>query len=97
MAMRARLLKCSAEQVRPATRSETIGAELLDSESFDRLREDIRNPARRSGAIDVSAEGPPPPEAWDGPETAPEPPPEPAPRPLSVLPLSVMAAAAPSL
>eukprot|EP00959_Pyramimonas_sp_CCMP1952_P285157 5962243-Pyramimonas_sp.AAC.1 len=39
VAMRTRLLKCSEEQVRPATRQEALGAELLDTERFDALRE----------------------------------------------------------
>eukprot|EP00959_Pyramimonas_sp_CCMP1952_P198167 4145065-Pyramimonas_sp.AAC.1 len=63
--MRAKLLECSAEQVRLATRAESLGAELLDSPTFDRLREELRNPGKRVGAVDVASEGPPPPEADD--------------------------------
>lgn len=65
VAMRSRLLKCSQEQVRWASRDESWGAELLDSPAFDKLRQDLQHPGRRVGAVDVEAEGSPPPEAWD--------------------------------
>eukprot|EP00959_Pyramimonas_sp_CCMP1952_P066986 1398854-Pyramimonas_sp.AAC.1 len=62
VAMRSRLLKCGQEQVRWATKEEAWGAELLDIPSFDALRRDLQNPGKRVGAVDVEAEGPPPPE-----------------------------------
>eukprot|EP00959_Pyramimonas_sp_CCMP1952_P072715 1519305-Pyramimonas_sp.AAC.1 len=62
--MRSKLYMCSEEQVRPATRQESLGAELLDAARFDQLREEVRAPGRRIGAVDVASEGPPPPGAW---------------------------------
>eukprot|EP00959_Pyramimonas_sp_CCMP1952_P120536 2520496-Pyramimonas_sp.AAC.1 len=50
IAMRSKLYKCSEEQVRPATRQESLGAELLDTARFDQLREEVRAPGRRIGA-----------------------------------------------
>eukprot|EP00959_Pyramimonas_sp_CCMP1952_P462670 9483636-Pyramimonas_sp.AAC.2 len=63
--MRAKLLKVSEDQIRPATKEEALGGELLDSVAFDRLRKELASPGRRVGAVDVQSEGAPPPEAWD--------------------------------
>ena len=63
-----KLLKCSTEQIRRATKEESPGAELLDSPMLDQLREDVQDPAKRTGAVGVEAEGIPPPEAWDHPD-----------------------------
>ena len=65
VAMRSRLWKCSSVQVRPATRAESLGAELLDDAHFRQLQDDLKHPGRRVGATDITTEGPPPNEAWD--------------------------------
>eukprot|EP00959_Pyramimonas_sp_CCMP1952_P184556 3859134-Pyramimonas_sp.AAC.1 len=63
--MRTKLWKCSTEQVRAATRVEAQGAELADTAEFRSLQEQVKNPGRRIGALDVTQEGPPSEEAWD--------------------------------
>eukprot|EP00959_Pyramimonas_sp_CCMP1952_P460670 9480277-Pyramimonas_sp.AAC.1 len=80
--MGAKLLKVSEDQVRPATREEALGSELLDSVAFDRLRQELASPGRRMGAVDVQPEGHPPPEAWDQPSEVDEEPPRGLARPL---------------
>ena len=67
VAMRTRLWKCSAEQVREATRLESWGAEMHEQEDLQRLRAGLESPKGRVGAVDVESEGPPPREAWDVP------------------------------
>ena len=58
VSMRARLWKCSSEQLRAATHYESLGASLSES---SKLR-DVLQQGRlvRCGAVDVAAEGPPP-------------------------------------
>ena len=72
VSMRARLLKCNSDQLRPATHDESVGAELRRSGDIKELLQ--QTSSHRAGAVDVAAEGPPGAEAWDEPivhETAP--------------------------
>ena len=82
VAMRSKLWKCSAEQVRHATRSEALGAEIVLMPEFEDLRASLAAPEGRVGATDT-AEGPPPAEAHDGPGVVGEDPIEPLPPPPS--------------
>ena len=65
VSMRARLWKCSSDQIRPASRDEAIGAELGRAEEFQQLI--MQGQSAKAGAVDVSAEGPPPEEALSSP------------------------------
>ena len=61
VSMRSRLWKCSSDQLRPATYSESIGAELMDSEELEPILSMVKS--KRATAVDVASEGPPPDEA----------------------------------
>lgn len=69
VSMRARIWKCSSNQLRSASHLETLGAELTKAQGL----EDILNQAKskQAGAVDVAAEGPPERDAWSQP-AAPE-------------------------
>lgn len=60
-AMRARLWKCAIEQIRPASITEQLGAIVIDRAGFLELLQQARG-GRRTEAVDISREGPPPPE-----------------------------------
>eukprot|EP00969_Alexandrium_andersonii_P141162 6241754-Alexandrium_andersonii.AAC.1 len=63
--MRARLWKCAADQCRPATADEALGAQMLSEESLAALRQQARGVAAAApAAVDVEREGSPPEEAW---------------------------------
>lgn len=57
VSMRARLLKCNSDQLRPASRDEAIGAELQKSGDIKELLDQASS--HRAGAVDVSSEGSP--------------------------------------
>eukprot|EP00435_Cladocopium_sp_Y103_P028304 s1227_g7.t1 len=63
VAMRSRVWKCSSDQLRPANDAESLGAEMLDSGELQAIPQNTKS--KRASAIDVGAEGPPPPEAFD--------------------------------
>jgi len=63
VAMRSRLWKCSADQVRPASADEEAATALLQDPTFQELWKQANNNAN-TGAVDVHREGPPPEEAW---------------------------------
>ena len=65
VSMRARIWKCSSDQLRSASHLETLGAELSKSEGLSDILSQTRS--KQAGAVDVAAEGPPDPEAWDQP------------------------------
>ena len=59
VAMRTRLWRCTAEQLRPAFPSEVLGSQLSSDPSLaDLIRRVTSN--TRAGAVDVTKEGPPP-------------------------------------
>ena len=66
VAMRARLWKCNADQLRPATRSEQWAGDLLRQPEMRPLQQAARA-GLRGHAVDVSQEGPPPQDAWEVP------------------------------
>ena len=59
--MRARLWKCNSDQLRPASHFESIGADLARAGELQDLIKQGRS--SKAGAVDVTAEGSPPPEA----------------------------------
>ena len=65
VSMRARIWKCSSDQLRSASHLETLGAELTKAQGL----EDILNQtkSKQAGAVDVAAEGPPERDAWSQP------------------------------
>ena len=64
VAMRTRLWRCTAEQLRAAFPSEVLGSQLSSDPSLaDLIRKVTSN--TRAGAVDVAREGPPPGEAKD--------------------------------
>jgi len=65
VSMRSRVWKCSSDQLRPANYSESLGAELMDSQELSDVLENIKG--KRATAVDVASEGPPPLEASDAP------------------------------
>ena len=65
VAMRSRIWKCSSDQLRPANDAEALGAEMLNSGELQAILQNTKS--KRASAIDVGAEGSPPPEAFDQP------------------------------
>ena len=63
VSMRARLLKCNSDQLRPASSHETLGAELARAGELAEVIQQTR--AGKTGAVDVAREGSPPSDAWD--------------------------------
>ena len=63
VSMRSRLLKCSSDQLRPATHFESLGADLSQTGEIQELLQQVRS--SRAGAVDVQSEGTPPQEAFD--------------------------------
>ena len=61
--VRSRLWECSSEQIRPATQSESLGADLIQTTSYRDVVEKQLSKRISGGALDVTREGPPPPEA----------------------------------
>ena len=62
VAMRSRLWKCNVDQLRPATQTEELGMEVIQSMQYKDLLQQMQK--QRQGAIDVEKEGPPPEDAW---------------------------------
>ena len=62
VAMRSRLWKCNTDQLRPASRTEELAMQVVSSDQYRELLQQMQQ--QRSGAVDVTREGPPPPEAW---------------------------------
>eukprot|EP00439_Symbiodinium_sp_Y106_P022367 s729_g2.t1 len=65
VAMRARLWKCNVDQVRPASSTEALGVEVVNSLQYQDLLKNLGG--KRAGAVDVTAEGSPPEDAWEQP------------------------------
>ena len=63
VSLRSRLLKCNSDQLRAASHEEAVGAELHRSGELKELVS--QTSSHRASAVDVSADGPPPPEAID--------------------------------
>lgn len=63
VSMRTRLLKCSSDQLRPATHFESLGADLSQSGEIQELLQQVKS--SRASAVDVQSEGSPPDEAFD--------------------------------
>ena len=59
VAMRTRLWRCSAEQLRPAFPSEVLGSQLSSDPELGELLRKVTS-STRAGAVDVVREGPPP-------------------------------------
>ena len=64
VSLRSRLLKCNSDQLRAASHEEAVGAELHRSGELKELVS--QTSSHRASAVDVSAEGSPPDEAFDG-------------------------------
>ena len=62
VAMRSRLWKCNVDQLRPASPTEELGMQVIQSAQYKDLLQQMQK--QRQGAVDVEREGPPPPEAW---------------------------------
>ena len=65
VAMRARLWKCNVDQVRPASATEAMGVEVINSEHYQELLKSMQG--KRAGAVDVEKEGAPPEDSWQSP------------------------------
>lgn len=65
VSMRARIWKCSSDQLRAASHLETLGAELTKVQGLEDILTQTRS--KQAGAVDVAAEGPPDDEAWGQP------------------------------
>ncbi|CAE7224945.1 RE2 [Symbiodinium sp. CCMP2592] len=65
VAMRARLWKCNVDQVRPASSTEALGIEIVNSQQYQELLRNMEG--KRAGAVDVAREGSPPEDAWEEP------------------------------
>ena len=62
VAMRSRLWKCNTDQLRPATSTEELGMQVILSDQYRDLLQQMRG--QRAGAVDVAREGVPPDAAW---------------------------------
>ena len=62
VAMRSRLWKCNSDQLRPATRTEELGMQVLQSDQYKQLLDQMQK--QKYGAVDVAREGSPGEEAW---------------------------------
>ena len=62
--MRSRLWKCSSEQIRLATSTEAMGAELVSQGGMGSLIQQVARGGHNSG-VDVAREGSPPENAWE--------------------------------
>ena len=60
--MRSCIWKCSSDQLRPASPTESLGAELASSEGMSEILSHGRS--KQADAVDVASEGPPSEEAW---------------------------------
>ena len=70
VAMRSRLWKCNSDQLRPATPTEELGMQVLSSEQYRDLLQQMQS--QRTGAVDVAREGSPGEDAWRTPMRNPE-------------------------
>ena len=77
VSMRSRLWKCSSDQLRPALRTEVLGAALSHDAGLEDLLTQVTS-NRRAAAVNVEIEGPPPKEAWQQPPLDPVPEPVPS-------------------
>ena len=77
VSMRSRLWKCSSDQLRPALRTEVLGAALSHDAGLEDLLTQVTS-NRRAAAVNVEIEGPPSKEAWHQPPLDPIPEPVPS-------------------
>ena len=70
VAMRSRLWKRNSDQLRPATPTEELGMQVLSSEQYRDLLQQMQS--QRTGAVDVAREGAPGEDAWRTPMRNPE-------------------------